>query len=745
MRFLKIRTDFVCLLLIALVIGLFFLPLFYPQAKLIVTPDFGRSDSWHFSFATKYALWESLHQGKLPLWTDKIGDGFPLFADGQIGTFFLPNLILFNRIDSPVVAYNVSLVVTVIILALGVYVWLRTLGVSPFPSLFGGLTFILSGVVILQIPHFTPLQGLSLMPWIMILTHLLVRNPNRLKVGGLAFIVSQQVFAGFPQATFITLLLSGSYLLWRFWSEKFSWPSILAYLVAYLGGFALSAVQIFPSWELLSEAGLKAGLAPDIASYFSFPLVHLKSFFTPFALGDPKIGTYPSFTQFDGSIFWENTGYIGLFPLLLLPIAIRFRTRLISFFLVTLIVSFLLMWGSHSPLYIIYSIWPFNLFRVPSRFIWVFVLTLVSISSVGLEKALNVNRGKLVFMCAILLTVINTGNLFFLWNRYHLLVPAKSWQRAPELTRVIGKDARISTIGTEVTYNSIFLQSGWKNPAPYTFLKNDLSADSNLVWGVASHDIYVGRTLRRPSIFDSFLTSHIHMTSEVATISATGQKLLDLSGVTNLLTTVPIEIEGGTQKPVIYDETSPEDTLRINVYANTSYVPRAYLASHFIEVHSLEEAQHALTEDTFIPGKSVLIEKPLDLPTTKGNAVARIVSQTTDSVRIVTESASNALLVLSDTYYSGWVARLDSKKTSILPVNIRYRGVIVPSGVHTVEFRYEPKSFRFGSYVSGVSILLWIILVAFPGSSFASHRWPSAPPHVSHRPRTRGRSGLRRG
>ncbi|MBI4066671.1 hypothetical protein HY411_03055, partial [Candidatus Gottesmanbacteria bacterium] len=123
--------DVLALLSIATLIGIFFFRLFWPEPMLLVTPDSGRSDAWHFSFATKFALAQSLSQGKLPLWEPRMGGGFPLFSEGQVGALFLPNLLLFKFIEDPVIAYNLSYVLIFLTLGCGMYLWLRIIGCRP--------------------------------------------------------------------------------------------------------------------------------------------------------------------------------------------------------------------------------------------------------------------------------------------------------------------------------------------------------------------------------------------------------------------------------------------------------------------------------------------------------------------------------------------------------------------------------------------------------------------------------------
>lgn len=69
-----------------------------------------------------------------------------------------------------------------------------------------------------------------------------------------------------------------------------------------------------------------------------------------------------------------------------------------------------------------------------------------------------------------------------------------------------------------------------------------------------------------------------------------------------------------------------------------------------------------------------------------------IESARTDSVELVTTSATNGLLVLHDLYYPGWTAYVDGNSAQIMPVALLFRGVLVPAGTHRVTFRFQPFS-----------------------------------------------------
>jgi uncharacterized membrane protein YfhO len=72
------------------------------------------------------------------------------------------------------------------------------------------------------------------------------------------------------------------------------------------------------------------------------------------------------------------------------------------------------------------------------------------------------------------------------------------------------------------------------------------------------------------------------------------------------------------------------------------------------------------------------------------------------------EAAADGLLVLTDTYAPGWKALLDGHLTSLYVADHAFRAVLVPDGIHQVEFVYEPASFWVGMVLSLLTIAILI-------------------------------------
>ena len=85
---------------------------------------------------------------------------------------------------------------------------------------------------------------------------------------------------------------------------------------------------------------------------------------------------------------------------------------------------------------------------------------------------------------------------------------------------------------------------------------------------------------------------------------------------------------------------------------------------------------------------------------------ARIVRRTPTQVVVAVQATSPALLVVTDTHYPGWRARVGDAPAPLLRVNFAFRGVVVPPGPHKVTFDYAPASVTWGAALSGVGLVL---------------------------------------
>ncbi|MFD2823472.1 YfhO family protein [Lacinutrix iliipiscaria] len=75
-------------------------------------------------------------------------------------------------------------------------------------------------------------------------------------------------------------------------------------------------------------------------------------------------------------------------------------------------------------------------------------------------------------------------------------------------------------------------------------------------------------------------------------------------------------------------------------------------------------------------------------------------------------NSNDSFAVFSEIYYGqGWQAYIDGKATPHLRVNYVLRGMPIPSGSHTIEFKFEPKVIQTGSSIALASSIVLVLLL----------------------------------
>jgi uncharacterized membrane protein YfhO len=83
-------------------------------------------------------------------------------------------------------------------------------------------------------------------------------------------------------------------------------------------------------------------------------------------------------------------------------------------------------------------------------------------------------------------------------------------------------------------------------------------------------------------------------------------------------------------------------------------------------------------------------------------------------------AASEQLAIFSEVYYDkGWNAYLNGEKVPHFRVNYLFRGLVVPAGKHTIEFKFEPATYYTGEKISlAASIILLLVSVGAIAMNF---------------------------
>lgn len=151
--------------------------------------------------------------------------------------------------------------------------------------------------------------------------------------------------------------------------------------------------------------------------------------------------------------------------------------------------------------------------------------------------------------------------------------------------------------------------------------------------------------------------------------------------------------------------------------------PDALGAAWFVKaskvVNNANEEMRAL--DNFHPRDTMVVDKR-ELPkikfqpTADSSAKIQLVENVNDLIVYKSSSAKNGFAVFSEIYYpNGWTAVIDGQETPIVKVNYLLRGLSIPAGTHTIEFRFAPASFVIGDRITLIIGILSILILLYGG------------------------------
>jgi hypothetical protein len=156
-------------------------------------------------------------------------------------------------------------------------------------------------------------------------------------------------------------------------------------------GIALSAVQLFPSWEFKNQSARSLLRGPEAVSDVSFPPENVVTLVAPAFFGDMFAVRY-----WGRWLFWETCAYVGILPLVCALMGALFvRNRYTWFFSGLAVLSLLLAFGAYSPLFkaLYYYVPGFALFRGQAKFIFLTAFSLSVLAGYG-TRCITLRAGE---------------------------------------------------------------------------------------------------------------------------------------------------------------------------------------------------------------------------------------------------------------------------------------------------------------------------------------------------------------
>ena len=705
----KARVVFLLLAAAIMMIGLS-LPLFANEIFL-------EDDISSTYLPLRYFYAQCLQQGDSFLWIPNIFMGYYLHAEGQNGMAHPLHLALYRYLPFTI-ALDLELLLSYPFMFAGMFLFLRRLRLSTESALFGALLFAFSGYSMSRWLWFVHMGVLSHTPWALWCIHIAMRSTDRVRVSmaslGVVALTASMLLVGYPQMVYVTGLVEGMYTLFLLPRAPYR-RMIGVLLIAKVLGAACAAVQLLPTYDLLGQSARAVTDYGFRMSGSQHP-INLIQLVSPYFFHQRMVDGHGYETMYGGAAM----AVLALWTLL------RFRTLEISkstvvFCWVAIVLGTLLTMGSHGYLYQWVAKLPIisNFRGTPRHWAMVHIgwVTLSALAYAELSR-LNVRGEKVAWkelgmLCA--LPAISVGLCIFIvvLRSYPESFPAlASFDASVAPTRnvfvgaflMVGATAGVIAVARGMRYGLIAL----------------------LIFVVADTALY-GLRHKTTDNFDTFVESidvppgspefryepDFHpvysVNGPLIKGYSTPQGIVSIEPARHLdyyLNRTALRL-AGTKWMRTREGATPElaDAARqgIEWIVIDQPMPRArFVTDAVVSTDFVQDLEHIDMAQT------ALVTQPLELePAMPGTA--EILRDRPGSITVRTQTETRQLLVLTEAYDDDWVLTIDEQPGEVIPVYGDFLGVVVPTGQHEIELRFDPRSFRLGKTITLFGLFLSIL------------------------------------
>ena len=688
----------------------------------------------------------------IPLWNPYNFTGNVLLANFQSSIFYPLNILYFllPRID----AWSWMVIVQPIMAGLFTYLFLRCFPIKKIAAMFGALVFAFSGEMIVWMSdHLVVSHTILWLPLILwSIERFIVTRKWYFYLTAIASLTIA-FFAGFFQSFFYIWFVSLFYAFYRLKITKPEKIVILTTITIFITSIGLAGVQLLPSWEALTFSPRNMVDVGYLYDTFLMPVRHLISFLVPDYSGNP--GTY----NFFGAGYHESVLFIGILPLLFAIISIkRWRTNwTVRFFWFSTIATLVL--GLNLPF--IRSLYnlkiPIFYTFLPSRIFFITTFTLSILSAFGIDLWLKEKNNKdliRTLLGFLFLLVFFWFYVSFFWQldtqhkqivQRNIIVPALMILLSlvtVEAAHIVQKKSLalygfiLLTIISQQYFTYKYLSFSYRQftyPSATIFEFIKTHAGFNRFWtygdGYINANFATYERIFSPDGTDALFPSRLgelfyatetkgKLTGTIPRIDARiaraneGEHMTDNQQRLRLLALVGAKyITDWTKVPDSENQQEKKFPSQLfslvwqqngwKVYELKNALPRAFLTNQFIVEKDPQRILNTIFDTSHNMNEIVLEETPF---IKKQEATifqeARFTSYTPNTVTIDVATNTDSLLFLSDTYFPGWHAYVDGIPSKIYRANYAFRAVVVPAHAKTVQFVYEPESFRWGAYLT---------------------------------------------
>ncbi len=124
---------------------------------------------------------------------------------------------------------------------------------------------------------------------------------------------------------------------------------------------------------------------------------------------------------------------------------------------------------------------------------------------------------------------------------------------------------------------------------------------------------------------------------------------------------------------------------------------------------SLDLRREAVADKQFEPLLTGVQITPAD-----SASFIRLTGYDSDYLIYEADAKKDELAVFSEIYYpKGWQITIDGEPAEMLRVNYTLRGLVVPEGKHTIEFRFKPQSIRVTDTIAYIALFIMLLTTLF--------------------------------
>lgn len=692
-----------------------------------------------------------LRTGELPLWNPFGGGGQPLFANLHPGYLNPFSLLLFINKK---IGWALYIIVQLPLLFLATYWYGSVIGLSMEATTVSTAVFSLSGAVTTRLIYGDYVYALITLPLLLGVVEKARQGARRIVIVTLPAIVAFLLVSVQPQISVYILITSFVYALVRLWKKvKVRWLIGLSII-----GIGVAGIQVVPTLVLLKDANVTAYSSAFIFKKFLMPLSHLLTIVIPNYFGNS--GTYN---------FWGKTDYVetvvsvGTIPVFLALTSICFikkETQLIRFFGWGMLVTILLTLDWILPQRLYGLTLPLLSTSIPTRLYLLTTFFIAVLCGFGIDALIrlsnreekSLHRLLIIFICFLLFVVVFTLFQKIVHAGCTGPVGINCWMVTLRNTMVeiitfgifvlvlFFKKQKAIVAGL-ILIVGLGVYNAWKflpmsdqtyfmtDHPLFAFLRSErpvtrvhslgtaaIATDFSSYYGFLDPNYYDPLYLRRYGELVSYgntgdtkgglarsdveISRDIHLSPEKEFLRNRLYSLLRIGAFIYPKADVP---KGSW---VLW-----QDEHRA-VIANPVDVPRSYFVSIYEVISDNSALLQRLFDPSFNPTSEVILEEDPGIvraDRTSNLSKSRIVEMkdTPSSATYLTMSKKVQLLVLADTYDSGWRAYIDGKETKIYRANYTFRAVVVPEGKHVITFLYQPDSVKLGILMSAASLLVW--------------------------------------